>query len=45
MQLLSSRPIAQNIKCYLKNMLENHFSIVLFLLITDSNWIMTWKQL
>jgi len=38
MQLLSSRPIAQNAKCDLKNMLENYFSIVLFSLITDSNW-------
>jgi len=28
-------------KCDLKNMLENYFSIVLFSLITDSNWIMT----
>jgi len=26
-------------------MLENYFSIVLFSLITDSNWIMTQKQL
>jgi len=26
-------------------MLENYFSIVLFSLITDWNWIMTWEQL
>jgi len=26
-------------------MLDNYFSIVLFSLITDSNWIMTKKQL
>jgi len=26
-------------------MLEKYFRIVLFSLITDSNWIMTWKQL
>jgi len=42
MQLLSSRPIAQNVTvCDLKNMLENYFRIVLFSLITDSNWIVT----
>jgi len=28
-------------KCDLKNMLGNYFTIVLFSLITDSNWIMT----
>jgi len=26
-------------------MLQNYFSIVMFSLITDSNWIVTWKQL
>jgi len=26
-------------------MLENYFSLVLFSLITDSNWVMTKKQL
>jgi len=45
MQLLSSRPIAQNVNVWFKNMLESYFNIVLSSLITDSNWMMTWQQL
>jgi len=34
-------PLREMQKCDFKNMLENYFSIVLFSLITDSNWLMT----